>query len=44
MSTSSQVSLGAMRLAAQEASDFENNPAISTEAWNQFLSQSYKRL
>lgn len=44
MSTSSQVSLGAMRLAAQEASDFENNPAISTEAWNQFISQSYKRL
>lgn len=44
MSTSSQVSLGAMRLAAQEASDFENNPAVSTEAWNQFLSQSYKKL
>lgn len=44
MSTSSQVSLGAMRLAAQEASDFENNPAIPTEAWNQFISQSYKRL
>lgn len=44
MSTSSQVSLGAMRLAAQEASDFENNQAISTEAWNQFISQSYKRL
>lgn len=44
MSTSSQVSLGAMRLSAQEASDFENNPAISTEAWNQFISQSYKRL
>ena len=44
MSTSSAVSLGAMRLAAQEASDFENNPAIATEAWNQFISQSYKRL
>lgn len=44
MSTSSQVSLGAMRLAAQEASDFENNPSIPTETWNQFLSQSYKRL
>lgn len=44
MSTSSQVSLGAMRLAAQEASDFENNSAVSTEAWNQFISQSYKRL
>lgn len=44
MSTSSQVSLGAMRLAAQEASDFENNPSIATETWNQFLSQSYKRL
>jgi len=33
-----------MRLAAQEASDFENNPSVSTEVWNQFLSQSYKRL
>ena len=44
MSTSSQVSLGAMRLSAQEASDFENNPAITTEAWNQFISQSHKRL
>lgn len=44
MSTSSQVSLGAMRLAAQEASDLENNNAVTTEAWNQFLSQSYKRL
>lgn len=44
MSTSSKVSLGAMRLAAQEASDLENNPAVSTEAWNQFISQSYKRL
>ncbi len=44
MSTSSQVSLGAMRLAAQEASDLENNPSVSTEVWNQFISQSYKRL
>lgn len=44
MSTSSKVSLGALRLAAQEASDFENNPAIPTETWNQFISQSYKRL
>lgn len=44
MSTSSKVSLGAMRLAAQEAADFENNPNTSTEAWNQFINQSYKRL
>lgn len=44
MSTSSKVALGAMRLSAQEASDFENNPGVSTEAWNQFISQSYKRL
>jgi hypothetical protein len=44
MSTSSQVSLGALRLAAQEASDLENNPGISTEAWNQFISQSHKFL
>lgn len=44
MGTSSQVSLGAMRLAAQEASDLESNPAVSTEAWNQFITQSYKFL
>ena len=44
MSTSSEVCLGALRQAAQEASDNENNPAISTEAWNQFITQSYKTL
>lgn len=44
MSTSSQVSLGAMRLASQEASDLENNGAVTTEAWNQFISQSHKKL
>lgn len=44
MSTSSAVSLGAMRIAAQEAADLENNVAIPVESWNQFISQSYKRL
>ena len=33
-----------MRLAAQEASDLEQNPAAATEVWNQYISQSYKRL
>ena len=44
MSTSSQVSLGALRLAAIEAADLENNVAVPTETWNQFISQGHKRL
>lgn len=44
MSTSSKVSLGSLRIQAQERSDTENNPAISTEAWNSFLTNSYKTL
>ena len=42
MSTSSQASLGALRLQAQQRADMENNPAISTAEWNQYISQSYK--
>src|SRR6267154_6762498 len=44
MSTSSDVCLGAIRLASQEAGDNEQNPAVSTEAWNQFITNSYKLL
>lgn len=44
MSTSSNVCLGALRLAAQEESDNESNPAVATETWNQFITNSYKEL
>lgn len=40
----SNVSLGALRLQAQDRADLENSAAISTAAWNQYISQSYKRL
>jgi hypothetical protein len=38
------VSLGALRIQAQQRADLENSPAISTPEWNQYLSQSRKRL
>lgn len=44
MSTSSNVSLGSLRLQSQQRSDMENNEAISTSEWNGYLSQSYKEL
>lgn len=44
MSLASIVSLGALRLQAQDRADLENSEAISTPAWNQYLSQSRKRL
>lgn len=44
MSTSSDVALGSLRLQAQQRSDMENNPAISPQEWNQYISQSYKEL
>lgn len=44
MSISSDVSLGAIRVQAQQRSDLENNPSISTAEWNQYISQSYKEL
>lgn len=44
MSTSSKISLGALRVQAQENADLENNSAVSTEAWNSFITNSYKEL
>lgn len=44
MSTSSQISLGSLRIQAQENADLENNYAVSTEAWNSFITNSYKDL
>lgn len=44
MSTSSDVSLGSLRIQAQQRADLENNNAVSTPEWNQYLSQSRKRL
>lgn len=44
MSTSSNISLGSLRQQAQETADLENNPAVSTEAWNSFITNSYKTL
>lgn len=38
------VSLGYLRLQAQQRSDTENNPTVSTPEWNQYLSSSYKEL
>lgn len=44
MSTSSDASLGAIRIQAQQRSDLENNPAVSNPEWNGYISQSYKEL
>lgn len=44
MSTSSDVSLGAIRIQAQQRADLENNPAVSDPEWNQYISQSSKEL
>lgn len=44
MSLSSTVSLGSLRLQAQQRADLEGSAVISTSEWNQYLSQSYKRL
>ncbi len=44
MSTSSNASLGAIRIQAQQRSDLENNQAVTTAEWNQYISQSYKEL
>ncbi len=44
MSTSSNASLGAIRIQAQQRADLENNQAITTAEWNQYISQSYKEL
>lgn len=44
MSTSSQAALGAIRIQAQQRADLENNQAVTTAEWNQYISQSYKEL
>lgn len=44
MSTSSDISLGALRIQAKQRSDLENNPAVSDPEWNGYLSNSRKRL
>ncbi len=44
MSISSQASLGSLRAQAQEVSDNEQNSAVSTQAWNSFITNSYKKL
>lgn len=38
------VSLGAMRLQAQQRANLEGSNQIVTSEWNQYISQSYKRL
>lgn len=40
----SNVSLGALRLQAQQRADLENSGAVSVPEWNQYISQSHKRL
>lgn len=44
MSVSSKVTLGALRLQAQQRADLENSQAVSTPEWNQYISQSRKEL
>lgn len=44
MSTSSQVTLGSLRLQAQQRADLVNNPAVTTPEWNNYISQSRKEL
>lgn len=44
MSTSSQISLGALRLQAQQRTSMENNNAITTAEWNSYATSSYKEL
>ncbi len=44
MSISSQASLGSLRQQAMEISDNEINAAITTQAWNSFINNSFKRL
>ncbi len=44
MSISSNISLGSLRQQCKEISDNENNGAITDEAWNSFITNSYKKL
>lgn len=44
MSTSSDISLGALRIQAQQRADLENNASVSNPEWNGYLTNSRKRL
>lgn len=44
MSTSSDASLGALRIQARQRSDLENNPSVTDAEFNSYISNSYKRL
>lgn len=44
MSFSSNVSLGSLRLKAQQKSDLENSPNLSTPEWNGLINDGYKHL
>lgn len=44
MSTSSNISLGSLRQQAKEVADLETNNAVTDEAWNSFITSSYKEL
>lgn len=44
MSTSSDISLGALRLQARQRADMENNPFVSDAEFNQYIMQSVKEL
>jgi len=44
MSNSSVVSLGALRLQAQQRADLVNSPAVSDSEWNGYITNSYKEL
>ncbi len=44
MSTSSKISLGSLRQQCQEITDLENNGAVTDQAWNSFITNSYKKL
>ncbi len=44
MSLSSVVSLGALRLQAQQRADLVGSSSVTTPEWNQYISQSYKEL
>lgn len=44
MSLANTVTLGAIRIQARQRSDMENNQAVSDSEFNQYISQSWKRL
>lgn len=44
MSTSSDTSLGFLRIQCKQQADLENNAAVSDAEWNAYISNSYKRL